>query len=76
MYIKVRVTPGSKKELVREIKSDTFTVATKAPAENNAANKRVRELVADHFSVECSAVRIIAGHRSPSKMLEIRAHSV
>ena len=71
MYIKVRVYPGMKKELVRKIATDSFEIITKAPAERNQANVRVRELMAMQYEVPISAVRLVTGHHSPSKILEV-----
>ena len=71
MYIKVRVTPGAKKELVTEIAKNRFAIAVKEPAENNLANRRVLELVAEQFSVRVAQVRLVSGHRSQSKIFSI-----
>jgi uncharacterized protein YggU (UPF0235/DUF167 family) len=71
MYVKVRVYPGMKKESVNKIEEDSFEIITKAPAERNLANIRVRELIAMEYEVPVSAVRLVTGHRSPSKILEV-----
>ena len=51
MYVKVKVTPGSKKELFTKISDDHFEASVKEKAERNMANDRVRELVALHFGI-------------------------
>lgn len=66
MYLKVRAHPGSKKESVKVRANNVLEIQVKAPA---AANTRIRELVAGHYAVPVSAVRIISGHRHRSKML-------
>ncbi|MBP6923971.1 MAG: DUF167 domain-containing protein [Candidatus Pacebacteria bacterium] len=71
MYIKVRVYPGMKKESITKVGEDSFEVITKAPAERNLANVRVRELIAVQYEVPVSAVRFVTGHHSPSKILEV-----
>lgn len=71
MYIKVRVAAGSKKELLKKVSDDGFEVSVKEPAERNLANRRVLELVARHFSVPTGKVRIISGHHSPGKILDV-----
>lgn len=71
MYIKVRVTAGAKKELFEKKSDDHFAVAVKEPAERNMANKRVIELVALHFAVPPGGVRLISGHHSPGKILDV-----
>ena len=71
MYIKVRVTAGAKKESFEKVSDDHFVVSVKEPAEQNRANKRVIELVALHFGVPTGKVRLISGHHSPSKIVDI-----
>lgn len=71
MYVKAWVTAGAKKETF-EIKSpDHFKISVKEEAVQNFANHRVIALVAAHFSVPPSKVRIINGHHSPSKLLAV-----
>ena len=71
MYIKVHVYPGMKKEKNTETAEHTYELVLKAPAERNAANVRVREIISDIYLVPITAVRIIAGHHSPSKILDV-----
>jgi uncharacterized protein YggU (UPF0235/DUF167 family) len=71
MYIKVHVYAGMKKESVVETKKDTFEIITKAPAERNLANERVRDVIADIYGVTRKQVRIVNGHHNPSKLLEV-----
>ncbi len=72
MYIHVKVTTEAKKELVKEKSSDHFEVSVREPAERNLANTRVIEVVALHFKIPKSHVRIINGHHSPTKLLSIK----
>lgn len=71
MYIHVKVTAGVKKESWKKKSEDHFEVSVKEKAERNLANTRVLTLVAEHFKVPVSKVRIINGHRHPSKLLVI-----
>lgn len=70
-YIRVRVSPGAKRESVIQTDERTFTIAVKEPAERNLANQRVRQLVAEYFEVPVGKVRLISGHRSPTKVFDI-----
>jgi len=72
MYIKVKITPNAKKESLEKISDDHFNISVKEKAERNMANNRIIELIAGHFGVSSSAVRIINGHHSSSKMLSVR----
>ncbi len=68
--IRVRVSAGARREQVEE-EDGTLMIAVKEPAAGNAANARVREIMAERFGVGLSAVRIANGHRKGSKLLRI-----
>ncbi len=72
MYIKIKVFPDQKKESFAEVGENRFEARVRVPAEQNLANTRVMELVAEHFSVSVKKVKIISGHHSPSKILSVR----
>jgi len=71
MYVKVRVYPGMKKETVTKLGEHHFEIITKAPAEQNLANDKVREVIADQYGVTAKQVRMVTGHRSQSKILDV-----
>lgn len=68
-YIHVKVTAGVKKESWKQKAEDHFEISVKEKAKANMANTRVLELVASHFKVPISKVRIVNGHHHPSKLL-------
>lgn len=70
-YIHAKVTAGAKKEFLKQKSEDHFEISVREKAEHNLANKRVLELVSLHFKIPVSKVRIINGHRSPSKLLVV-----
>jgi len=71
MYVKVRVYAGMKKEKVTKLEAHHFEIITKAPAERNLANHRVREIIADIYGVTTKQVHLVSGHHHPSKILEV-----
>ncbi|MFH1200895.1 MAG: DUF167 domain-containing protein [bacterium] len=71
MYIHIKVSAGSNKESFVQKSEDHFEISVKEKAEKNLANARVLGLVAEHFKVPKSKVRIINGHRHPSKLLVV-----
>ncbi|OGZ14153.1 MAG: hypothetical protein A3J08_03730 [Candidatus Lloydbacteria bacterium RIFCSPLOWO2_02_FULL_51_11] len=86
MYLKVIVNSGAKKEKIEEGPASTkgsggakkkgeLKISVREPAQRNLANTRVRELLAARFKVPLSAVRILAGHRSPRKLFSIDTSS-
>jgi uncharacterized protein YggU (UPF0235/DUF167 family) len=50
MYIHVRAHPKSKNEILEKLKDDHFEIWVKEPAEKNLANKKIIELLKNHFS--------------------------
>ena len=71
MYLNVHVTPGAKREKVQELASGALVISVKEPAERNQANNRVRELVAQHYKLPVGKVRLVAGFRSPRKIVSV-----
>lgn len=70
-YIHVKVSASMKKEAFIKKGEDHFEISVKEKAERNMANSRVLALVASHFKVPVSKVRIINGHKHPSKLLVV-----
>ncbi len=71
MLVRVRAKPKSKKEGVRKISEDLFEVRVNAPPEKGKANERIRELLADHFKVPKSKVKLLKGETSKEKLFEV-----
>jgi uncharacterized protein (TIGR00251 family) len=69
MYLKIKVIPDAKEEKIEKREEDSWRIWVKVPAENNAANSRVLELVRKEFPD--TSVRIVSGHHSPSKIVSI-----
>jgi len=71
MYIKVVVNANSKKENLIQKNKDHFEISVKEKAENNMANKKVIELLANYFDISSKNIRIINGHHHPHKLLVV-----
>ena len=79
MYIHVKVKAGVGEESMLprrpqatgQPSADHFEISVREKAEHNIANKKVLELVARYFKVSPNKVRIVNGHRSPSKLLVV-----
>lgn len=72
MKVAVIVKPGSKKgPLVQPDLLGGLLVYVREPALEGKANKAVIALVAKHFGVPGSSVRLIRGHTSTRKLFEI-----
>lgn len=70
MKIQVKVKPNSRTEEVNQ-EDDSFIVKVREPPTEGKANQAVIRLLAEHFGVPKSRVRILSGFRSRSKIIEV-----
>jgi uncharacterized protein YggU (UPF0235/DUF167 family) len=70
MLIKVRARTGAKNESLRKA-GDRYEIAVREKPERNAANARILALLAAELGVPLKNLRIIKGHHSPSKTIEL-----
>lgn len=70
-YIRVHVTPSAKRESLIALDDKTYAIAVREPSQENRANIRVREVLAEHLGLALSKVRMTAGHHSPRKLFDI-----
>ena len=72
MKISVRIKPNSRhREEVVKNDNDTLTVYVKAPAIEGRANAAAIKLLAKHFKVAPSKVKLVRGATSKYKIFEI-----
>jgi len=69
MRINVRVIPGSSRLDVEP--GDPWRVHVHARPAEGKANEELLQILSEHFGVPRSAVRILGGHASRSKTVEI-----
>lgn len=70
MKIRVKMKPNSRTEELGQ-EDDSFIVKVKEPPREGKANQAVIKLLAQHFGVPQSQVRIISGLRSRNKVIEV-----
>ena len=70
MKIQVKVKPSSKTDEIGQ-EGDSFIVKVKESPREGKANQAVTRLLAEHFSVPKSQVRILSGFRSRNKVIEV-----
>jgi len=68
--IQVQVKPNSKSEEVSQ-EGDNFIVKVKEPPEKGRANQAVVRLLAKHFGVPQSQLKILSGFKSRSKVISV-----
>lgn len=72
MKISVHIKPNSRhREKVVKNDDDTLTVYVKAPAIEGRANAAAIKLLAKHFKVASSKVKLVRGATSKYKIFEI-----
>lgn len=71
MYIKVKVTPNAKRERLTKETDTLYRIEVREPAERNLANDRVRAALAAALGLQKGQVRLVSGHRSPSKVFDV-----
>ncbi|MFA6314868.1 MAG: DUF167 domain-containing protein [Candidatus Paceibacterota bacterium] len=69
MLIKVKVITEAKRESIKEVTHDSFRVSLTEAAEQGRANGRLLEIMRKLYAKR--SIKIIKGHHSRSKILEI-----
>jgi uncharacterized protein (TIGR00251 family) len=69
--IGVTVRVNASKAEVTQISETEYRVSVDAPPQDGEANRALIALLADHFSVPKSTIKIVRGRSSRGKFLEI-----
>lgn len=70
MQITVRVIPRAKLNKVESVSAGAYRVHTTAAPADGDANAAVAKLLAKHFGVPKSCIKIIRGHAARDKVIE------
>lgn len=70
MIVNVRVIPRARRNQVRVDADGTVRVHTTATPTDGAANDAVIKMLAKHFDVPKTSIKIIRGHTSRDKIIE------
>ena len=70
MKIQVKVKPSSKTEELSQ-EGDSFIIKVKEPPKEGKANQAVIKLLAQHFGIPQSQVKILSGFRNRNKLIEV-----
>ena len=69
--LKVKVVPGARRTEIAGRYDDGVKVRVSAPPEDGKANQALVEVLAERLGVKGDTVRIVRGHASPQKVVEI-----
>lgn len=72
MYIKLEVTPESRRNSLRRISEEKYHIQVKDKAKMGLANKRALSLLAEHLRVPERNLRLISGQRGSRKLVHIK----
>lgn len=71
ILIRVKAEAGARKEKFESADREAFSIAVKEKPQENAANERIRVLIAKHFHVPAKNVRIVSGQHKKSKLFSV-----
>ena len=71
MKIIVQIRPGARERKIEKVDDGRYKVWVKARPEKGKANAEMIELLAEHFGVAKSAVKIVIGKTAREKLVEI-----
>jgi len=71
MLIHIKIVSESKEDEVIEKSDTSYIVKVREPARENLANRKMLTLLSSYLKIEPHKLRIITGHHSPGKILEI-----
>lgn len=71
MLLHVKVTADAKKDSVTRKNDTSYIVTVKEEAKDNMANRKMLALLAEELNVPTAAIRLITGHHTPSKIVEV-----
>jgi len=71
MKIFIKAKPNSKEEKVEKIDEKNYTVFVKEPPIQGKANNAIKNALAVYFKTGSSSIKIISGHTSRNKIVEI-----
>lgn len=71
MRIQVKAKPSAKIDQVEQLPDGSYVVSVKEPPIQGRANHAIIRLLAEHFAVPASSVRISQGWTSRQKVIEV-----
>jgi uncharacterized protein (TIGR00251 family) len=71
MLVRVHVTPNAREALVTRVDEASFEVRVDEKATGGRANKRLVEILSEHFKVPKSRISIVNGAKSRDKVVEV-----
>lgn len=71
MRITVKANPAAREQKIKKLDEANFVVSVVEPPIQGRANRAVISALSEYFKVSVSKIRIISGHTSRIKTLEV-----
>ena len=71
MRINIKAKPSARESKVEKIDEINYIVSVKKPPIQGQANQAIIKLLAEYFNTSSIRVRIVIGHTSRNKIIEI-----
>ncbi|MDR2807083.1 MAG: DUF167 domain-containing protein [Puniceicoccales bacterium] len=71
MRISIKVIANASKSEIISHRDGAWKVKIQAPPKDGKANRALIQLLAQHFQLPKNCIKIIAGEKSPQKMIEV-----
>ncbi len=71
MKISVKAKPSAREEKIVKLSDDSFEVSVKEPPIQGRANRAILNALAKYFNAPLFKIRIVSGHTSRQKIIEI-----
>ena len=71
MRIRVLAKPNANRREVKKIDQDHYMVSVKEPPVKGAANRAILKLLSEYFEISLSKVRMVHGHTTKNKTIEV-----
>lgn len=69
IYLSVKVKPKACQRQIEQINSSEYKVSVTSPPSKGQANKEVIEILASHFDIPPSRIKILRGERARHKLV-------
>lgn len=73
MFLHLKAKPNARQNSLQRLADGTLQVKIKAPAQDGKANEELVKFLSDFFDLPKSAIRVVTGHSTPFKKIELDA---
>jgi len=71
MFLTIKIIPRSSRNEIKEMPNGDWRIKLTAPPVDGKANEALIELLAEHFDVSKSKIKIVRGPTSKNKIVDI-----